>query len=163
MILEIVAYADDEAEDQNRLGTVVIEIASDNLTVTDDGRGTDTRRDSDGIVVRKPVMATCDIRFFARADAPLLPDGERRRGMSVVAANCAELIHENRRREGAWAQRYERGVPVSDLVEIGTWTGTGTTVRLGRLDRAVIAGLDLPTLGSYLRDFTHVEVTVKHR
>ena len=54
--------------------------------VADNGRGTDTRYDERGEPVRKPVMATKDLRFFDTAGAELLPDGHPRRGMSVVAA-----------------------------------------------------------------------------
>lgn len=45
------------------------------------GRGTDTRFDSRGVAVKKPVMATRDPRFFDHPD-----HGYPRRGMSVVAA-----------------------------------------------------------------------------
>lgn len=163
MVLEIVAYADDEAADQQRVGHVLVEIGDDHISVVDDGRGTDTRRDAHGVVVRKPVMATRDVRFFGHDDAPVLPDGELRRGMSAVAASCQELVHENRREEGAWAQTYEHGVPTSDLIALERWSGTGTTVRLCFLDRKVVSDVDLPQLGVFLRGFEHVEVSIQSR
>ena len=161
MVLEVVAYADDEAADQQRTGRVLVELDADQISIADDGRGTDTRRDADGVAVRKPVMATQDLRFFGREDAPALPDGRARQGMSAVAASCRELVHENRRHDGAWSQAYEYGVPTSDLVELTHWNGTGTTVRLRQLDTLAVSGVDVAQLRSYLDGFRNVEVTVR--
>jgi DNA gyrase subunit B len=74
-------------------------------------------------------MATEDLRFFQDPAAPLLPDGQPRRGMSVVAALSDLLTHTNRRRNGSWTQRYEHGVPVTDLEAVEPSDSTGTTVR----------------------------------
>jgi len=98
------------------------------VSVKDDGRGTDTRVDAHGQVVKKPVMATKDLRFFDLPEAERLPDGHPRRGMSVVAALSEWLIHTNRRRNGSWTQRYEHGVPVTDLEPVGADGTTGTCV-----------------------------------
>ncbi len=73
-------------------------------------------------------MATRDLRFFDSPGAETLPDGYPRRGMSVVAALSQWLLHTNRRRSGSWTQRYERGVPVTDLTPIPDDGATGTTV-----------------------------------
>lgn len=73
-------------------------------------------------------MATKDLRFFDAHDAPTLPDGQRRRGMSVVSALSEWLLHENRRRDGGWGQLYERGSPVNELIELAPDGGTGTLV-----------------------------------
>lgn len=67
------------------------------------------------VLVKKPVMATKDLRFFDHPGAQLLPDGQPRRGMSVVAALSEWLVHTNRRAGGAWTQRYEHGVPATGL------------------------------------------------
>jgi DNA gyrase subunit B len=48
--------------------------------------------------------------------------------MSVVAALSRWLIHTNRRRNGAWTQRYEHGIPVTGLSPIPDQDSTGTTV-----------------------------------
>ncbi len=75
-VLEVLAYADDEAESAGRTGRCVVTFHADgSVSVADDGRGTDTRVDASGHTVRKPIMATRDLRFFDVADAPLLPDG----------------------------------------------------------------------------------------
>ena len=74
------------------------------VSVTDDGRGTDTRFDGE-TAVRKPIMATGDLRFFDADPPVMLPDGHPRRGMSVVAALSDWLVHTNHRREGSWTQR----------------------------------------------------------
>ena len=82
--------------------------------MADDGRGTETRRDAGVAGGVKPVMATQDLRFYGRDDAPLLPDGHRRSGISVVAALSEWVVHTNRRAE-ARQQRFEHGVPRGPL------------------------------------------------
>ena len=48
--------------------------------------------------------------------------------MSVVAALTAWLVHTNHRSNGSWTQRYEHGIPATDLVPIPESGRTGTTV-----------------------------------
>lgn len=128
-ILEVLAYADDEAAALGRRGRALVRVTPEGLvSVADDGRGTDTRRDAQGRIIRKPVMATMDVRFFASATPPLLPDGLPRRGLSVVAALSPFLVHENRRDNGGWSQEYRYGVPSTELRELPDVTTTGTTV-----------------------------------
>ncbi len=128
LILEVMAYPADEAESTTSGRCVVTLHGDGSVSVSDNGRGTDTRYDDRGQPIKKPVMATKDLRFFDFPDAQLLPDGHPRRGMSVVAALSQWLIHTNRRRDGAWTQRYEYGVPVTDLVPVGDDHTSGTTV-----------------------------------
>ncbi|GAA3873669.1 hypothetical protein GCM10023084_28280 [Streptomyces lacrimifluminis] len=129
LVLEVVAYAADEAASRGG-GRCVVTLHTDgSVSVKDDGRGTDTRADEYGRMVKKPVMATKDLRFFDLPEAERLPDGHARRGMSVVAALSEWLIHTNHRLNGSWSQRYERGVPVTDLEPVETDGTTGTCVR----------------------------------
>jgi DNA gyrase subunit B len=129
LALEVMAYANDEAREMGRVGTCKITLRSDgSVIVSDDGRGTDTRRTARGQIVRKPVMATRDLRFFNHPDPELLPDGFPRHGISVVAALSEWLVHTNRRPEGAWSQRYEHGIPSGPLREVHSDAGQGTTV-----------------------------------
>lgn len=129
LILEVLAYADDEAGSQGRIGLVTVTVHPTGwVSVADDGRGTDTRRDSEGRIVRKPVMATADVRFTDSSTAPLLPDGLPRRGMSTVAALSTILVHENHRVEGSWSQTYRHGIPESDLETLPAREASGTTV-----------------------------------
>jgi DNA gyrase subunit B len=140
LVLEVVAYAADEAADQ-ATGHCHITLHSDeSISVADDGRGTDTRFDDEGRAIKKPVMATKDLRFFDFPDAQQLPDGHPRRGMSVVAALSEWLVHVNRRHNGSWVQRYENGVPVTGLVSIADDGTRGTTVQF-------LAGEALRTAG----------------
>ncbi|GIH22303.1 hypothetical protein Aph01nite_06130 [Acrocarpospora phusangensis] len=128
LVLEVVAYAADEAE-CNSGGRCTVTLHLDgSVSVADDGRGTDTRVDDRDQVVKKPVMASKDLRFFDHPEAQVLPDGHPRRGMSVVAALSEWLVHTNRRRNGAWSQRYEHGVPVTGLEPIADDGTTGTIV-----------------------------------
>lgn len=129
LILEVLAYAQDEAASIPRRGTVVVTQHPDgSVSVDDDGRGTDTRTDQHGRIIRKPVMATADVRFTNPTTAPRLPDGLPRRGMSSVAALSAVLVHENHRANGAWAQTYRHGIPDTDLAQVHPRDGSGTVV-----------------------------------
>lgn len=129
LILEVLAYADDEAECQGRRGHATVTVGADGyVTVDDDGRGTDTRRDSEGRVVRKPVMATADVRFADGDNAPVLPDGLPRRGISTVAALSSDLVHANHRDDGSWSQRYRHGIPDDELDVLEPRGRTGTSV-----------------------------------
>lgn len=74
-------------------------------------------------------MGTKDLRFFDDPDAERLPDGQARRGMSVVAALSEWLIHTNRRTGWSCTQRYEHGVPSTDLTPVADDGTTGTAVR----------------------------------
>jgi len=155
LVLEVVAYPEDEAESAGRRGACTVTLHSDgSISVADDGRGTDTRVDEHGRPVKKPVMATQDLRFFQDAAAPLLPDGHPRRGMSVVAALSDQLTHTNRRANGSWTQRYEHGVPVTGLDPIESDGTTGTTVHFHAPFFAPITDLQ-PHL-----HFPHLDITV---
>lgn len=129
LILEILAYADDEAQALGRVGAATVTYHADgSVTVADDGRGTDTRTDKDGRVIRKPVMATPDVRFQDEGTAPRLPDGLPRRGMSTVAALSRELVHQNHRHTGSWSQTYRHGIPDDGLAAIEPREVSGTSV-----------------------------------
>jgi DNA gyrase subunit B len=128
LIHEVIAYAADEAECNNGGRCIVTLHPDGSVSVADDGRGTDTRFDDHGQVVKKPIMATKDLRFFDFPRTQELPDGHPRRGISVVAALSEWLIHTNRRHNGSWTQRYEHGVPVTDLEPIADDGTTGTVV-----------------------------------
>lgn len=163
LLHEVIAYAADEAQALGAAGASceVTLLADGTVIVRDQGRGTDTRLDEAGQVVRKPVMATKDLRFFDNPEAQTLPDGQPRRGMSVVAALSDWLIHQNRRVEGAWQQRYEAGVPVTDLRPLPSDGTTGTTVHfrpangLKPIDTHDLRGMlsgDWPTLSLQVDD-----------
>jgi topoisomerase-4 subunit B len=165
LVLEVLAYAVDEAAYVEAPHAVVTVHADGSISVADNGRGTDTRVDEQGQVVRKPVMATKDLRFFESPSPPLLSDGHPRRGMSVVAALSSWLVHSNRRREGSWTQRYEHGVPVSDLVPIDGDGSTGTTVHF-LPDPRVVAGAPISVDELRLLTSTRIgdlKVTIEHR
>lgn len=149
LVLEVVAYAADEAASRAGGRCAVTLHRDGSVSVADDGRGTDTRVDEHGRVVKKPVMATKDLRFFDFPDAERLPDGHPRRGMSVVAALSEWLIHTNRRLDGAWTQRYEHGVPVTGLEPLQADGTTGTLIRF--LPDAALRSQSLPTTDDLAR------------
>ena len=128
LVLEVVAYPVDEA-DAGTTDRVLVTLHGDgSISIEDNGRGTNVFFDETGKPMVKPIMATRDVRFFDNPEAELLPDGLPRSGMSVVAALSTWLIHENRRLDGAWTRRYERGLPDEDLTEVDAGPHTGTVV-----------------------------------
>ncbi|MFE9927935.1 ATP-binding protein [Streptomyces sp. NPDC005533] len=164
LVLEVLAYAADEASSKGGGRCVVVLHPDGSLSVRDDGRGTDTRVDEHGQVVKKPVMATKDLRFFDFPQAETLPDGHPRRGMSVVAALSEWLAHTNRRLDGAWTQRYEQGVPVTGLEPVDADGTTGTLVHF-RPDTSW-GPVTLPPAGDLARLaalWPHLEVQVDDR
>jgi topoisomerase-4 subunit B len=163
LVLEVVAYAADEAEALGRRGASLVQLRADgSVLIVDDGRGTDTRIDSAGHPVRKPIMATRDLRFFDSPDPPVLGDGLPRRGISVVAALSTWLVHVNRRAEGAWSQAYRDGHPAKDLVPVPADGTTGTTVHFRACEgvRAIanVAASDLTVGLSAVREWLDVAV-----
>lgn len=128
LVLEVLAYAAEEAESNGGGRCSVILHADGSIAVADNGRGTDTVLAEDGQPLKKPVMVSKDLRFFDAPDAPLLADGHPRRGMSVVAALSDWLVHTNRRANGSWTQRYENAIPGTGLVPVDPDATTGTTV-----------------------------------
>ncbi|MFE3325410.1 ATP-binding protein [Streptomyces sp. NPDC059176] len=164
LILEVVAYAADEADARGGGHCTVTFHADGSVSVADDGRGTDTRFDDRGRAVKKPVMASKDLRFFDQPDAPLLPDGRPRRGMSVVAALSGQLVHVNRRAEGSWVQHYLHGVPATDLTPIEDDGTTGTTVRFSPDPDLCTAG-DVPpdAMAGLLTGWPQLSVRVDDR
>jgi topoisomerase IV subunit B len=137
LVLEVLAYVADEAVFSGDPRTALTLHRDGSVSVADHGRGTSTRVDSGGKAVRKPVMTTKDLRFFDSPGVARLPDGHPRRGISVVSALSEWLVHTNRRQDGAWTQRYGRGVPISGLTPLPGDGTTGTTVRF-LPDRALI-------------------------
>lgn len=154
LVLEVIAYADDEARARGECGQVEVVLGTEWVSVRDDGRGTDTRFDETGTAIRKPVMATRDVRFFDADPPVLLPDGLPRRGMSTVAAVSAWLTHVNRRRDGAWAQTYRHGMPEAALSVLEPDGTAGTTVCFSYEGPA-----DRDRLADAARGFGHVTVT----
>lgn len=139
LVLEVLAYPVDEAVEGTTRHVRVELHADDSISVSDDGRGTETRIAADGSAMVKPIMATKDLRFYGRDDAPVLPDGHRRSGISVVAALSEWVVHTNRRVEGGWRQRFEHGVPQGTLETLPGGGPSGTVVHF-RPDPVLVHG-----------------------
>lgn len=142
LVLEVVAYAVDEALHGTTSRIWVTVHGDRSISVGDDGRGTQVRYDETGRATVKPIMSTRDLRFFEVEGAPVLPDGHPRCGISVVSALSTWLTHTNRRDGRGWRQRYEHGLPVGSLVEVPGGEESGTTVRF-RPDPAVFGADDV--------------------
>ena len=139
LVLEVLAYPVDEAAEGGTTRIRVVLHTDGSISVADDGRGTETRVDAEGGARVKPIMATKDLRFYGRDDAPLLPDGSARAGISVVAALSEWVVHTNRRAEGGWSQRFEHGLPQGVLEAVPDRASTGTVVHF-RPDPALVPG-----------------------
>jgi GNAT superfamily N-acetyltransferase len=164
LALEVLAYPLDEAREGTTSRVMVTLYDDGSIAIADDGRGTYVRFDDDGVPMVKPIMATRDLRFFEIPDTPLLPDGIRRSGMSVVAALSEWAVHTNRRTEGSWTRRYERGLPRGTLTEVPGNGRTGTTIHL-RPDPAIFGHerLTADTLATaYARFDTSVPLEITH-
>lgn len=149
LLHEVLAYVADEVHavpgGDPRCEVALLHDGS--LSVRDYGRGTDARVDDEGMLLRKPVMATKDLRFFEAVNGALLPDGHPRRGVSVVAALSTWLMHENRRRDGAWRQHYDHGVPIDALTRVPADGTHGTLVHFRAVSSlAPLHDLDLAAL-----------------
>ncbi|WP_206310697.1 hypothetical protein [Streptomyces sp. A1547] len=117
LILEVVAYAADEAQCTGGApyGLRSRSTADGSVSVADEGRGTDTRLDAHGRPVRKPITATKDLWFFAHPGEQILPAGRPRRGMSVVAALSRTRLGRTGRAHHALAtHRPYLSVPIID-------------------------------------------------
>ncbi|WP_280435222.1 hypothetical protein [Nocardia carnea] len=161
LILEVVAYAADEAEATGSGRCLIVLHPDGSVSVSDEGRGTDTRTDDRGRPIKKPIMSTKDLRFFDHPETQTLPDRHPRRGISVVSALSTWLVHTNRRRTGAWTQRYEHGIPVSDLLPVDTTGPTGTTVHfLPDPDLPIGNALNTPDLLEMANSWPHLSTAI---
>jgi topoisomerase IV subunit B len=71
-VLEVLACVADEAIATGDTRTALTVHPDGSICVADYGRGTDTRADSDGRTIPKPVMTTKDLRFFDCPDVTRL-------------------------------------------------------------------------------------------
>ncbi len=84
--------------------------------------------------------------------------------MSTVAALSEWLTHTNRRSNGAWTQRYEHGVPVTNLVPVEDDGTTGTTVRFlpddALCSAAAVTAAELAEIPAEIAVWPHLSVEV---
>lgn len=100
--------------------------------------------------------------FFDSPNAAILADGHPRRTISVVAALSEWLIHTNRRLNGSWTQRYEHGIPVTDLTPIPDDCTIGTVVHFlpsrALVSNSHISASKLRRLAASFRPLLPVEI-----
>ena len=161
LALEVLAYVADEAA-CGHVGRCLVSLFTDgSISIADDGRGTEVHRDPNGHVVKKPVLSSRDLRFFDSPQEQSLPDGYPRRGMSVVTALSEWLMHVNRRENGAWSQRYEHGVPVTDLAPTSDDDTTGTTIHFLPVSRLPGRQIDLGEISRLADAWEHLDVEIR--
>ena len=81
--------------------------------------------------------------------------------MSVVSALSEWLVHVNSRDDGSWCQRYEDGVPVTDLLPIAGDGMSGTTVHFMPGEALRGAPINLSELARCVRAWRHLDVELK--
>jgi len=107
------------------------------------------------VVVGLFVRSTPPARARSRVDLFDYPLGK------VVAALSEWLVHTNRRQDGAWSQRYEYGLPVTDLLALSNeGDTTGTTVRFRAAP--AVTPIELPDLVELARvGWPHLSVEIR--
>jgi DNA gyrase subunit B len=98
------------------------------VTVTDNGRGipVDLHEETNKSAL-EVVMTTLHAGGKFGGEGYKVASGLHGVGVSAVNALSAWCVVEVRREGILWRQRYERGVPVSPVEQVGEATGTGTT------------------------------------
>lgn len=129
LVYEIVDNSVDEAL-AGVCDTINIEIFKDNsVKVTDNGSGIPVEtHPKTGKSTVETVLTVLHAGGKFNSDAYKVSGGLHGVGLSVVNALSEWLRVEVKRNGKKYMQEYKRGVPVSELVEIGTGRGTGTTI-----------------------------------
>ena len=117
LVLEVIAYPDDEAESAGRRGSCTVTLHPDGSIAIDGQRPRHRhpRRRRRQRSMKKPIMATEDLRFFADPAARCSPTAIPAAACPSSPHSATGSTHTNRRLNGSWTQRYEHGLPVTDL------------------------------------------------
>ena len=130
LIKEIVDNSIDEAASGYGTEIEVVIHADGSVSIRDDGRGIPVDAHESGVSALQLVMTTLHAggKFDGREQAGYRTSG----GLHGVGASCVNALSEWLRvqvRQGGkvYQQKYERGIPVSDVEVIGVTQKTGTT------------------------------------
>lgn len=129
LVYEVVDNSIDEAL-AGRCDTISINIHGDNsVTIADNGSGIPVEvHPKTGKSTVETVLTVLHAGGKFDNDAYKVSGGLHGVGVSVVNALSEELEVTVKREGHTYRQRFERGVPVSELEEIGTATKTGTEI-----------------------------------
>ncbi len=128
LIYEVVDNSIDEVMAGQADTVKVIIHADSSVTISDNGRGipVDEHHQRPGMSTLQVVMTVLHAGGKFGGGGYQISSGLHGVGVSVVNA-LSEWCQVDVRRDGSlWRQRYERGIPVTPLVEVGPAEGTGT-------------------------------------
>jgi DNA gyrase subunit B len=163
LVYEVVDNSIDEAV-AGYADSVRVVIHTDNsVTVEDNGRGIPVDlHEREGRPAAEVVMTTLHAGGKFSQKAYKVSSGLHGVGVSCVNALSDHLELEIKIKGGVWQQRYERGVPVCDLHQVGTTDKTGTRVTF-HPDPAIFETLEFnfDTLAQRLRELSFLNAGVR--
>ncbi len=163
LVYEVVDNSIDEAV-AGYADSVRVVIHTDNsVTVEDNGRGIPVDlHEREGRPAAEVVMTTLHAGGKFSQKAYKVSSGLHGVGVSCVNALSDHLELEIKIKGGVWQQRYERGVPVCDLHQVGTTDKTGTRVTF-HPDPTIFETLEFnfDTLAQRLRELSFLNAGVR--
>ena len=165
LVWEVVDNSIDEAV-AGVADTVLVTVHNDqSVTVEDNGRGIPVDlHEKEGRPAAEVVMTTLHSGGKFNNKAYKVSSGLHGVGVSCVNALSSRLDLEIRIKGQVWQQSYQRGVPVADLVAVGTTEKTGTKVTFWP-DSEIFDNIEYTydTLSGRLRELSFLNAGVRIR